>query len=185
MHTKRTKILAIDPGTRELGVAILEGEDLLFYGVKSVQKRRNPEEVLGEISRIIKQLIDFYAPSILAIEKVISIQKNASLLIVATDQIKAAARKEELVVNEYEPKLIRRFICQTGKATKREVANHLARKYYELSQYADRKSRWEQLYYAKMFDAIAVGLICSIELADSQNGEDNPYKSSFVNNGRP
>jgi crossover junction endodeoxyribonuclease RuvC len=144
MHTKRTRILAIDPGTRELGVAILEGEDLLFYGVKTVQRRTTPEEVLREITRIIKQLIDHYAPAILAIEKVFLIQKNASLLIVATDQIKAAARKEGLVVYEYEPKVIRKFICQTGKAIKREVAKHLTQKYYELYQYLNRKSRWER-----------------------------------------
>lgn len=160
MHIKRNRILAVDPGTRELGVAILEGEDLLFYGVKTVQKRTTPQEVLWEITRIIKQLIDYYAPAILAIEKVLLIQKNASLLIVATDQIKAAARKEGLAVYEYEPKLIRRSICQTIKATKREVARHLTRKYCELNHYLNRTSKWEQLYYAKMFDAVALGLCC-------------------------
>lgn len=185
MHTKRTKILAIDPGTRELGVAILEGEELIYYGVKTVQRRTTPQEVLGEITRIIKQLIDRYAPSILAIEKVISIQRNSSLLIVATDQIKAAARREELVVYEYEPKVIRKFICQTGKATKREVAKHLARKYYELSQYLNRKSKWEQLYYAKLFDAISVGLICCTQLTDGQKNENHSYKTPSINKGQP
>lgn len=184
MPTKRTRILAVDPGTRELGVAILEGEDLLFYGVKTVQKRMTPQEVLREITRIIKRLIDYYAPSILAIEKVFLIQKNASLLIVATDQIKATGRKEGLYVYEYAPKVIRKFICQTGKATKREVARHLTRKYYELSHYLNRTSRWEELYYAKMFDAIAVGLICYTELAASRSSENQPYKFSSANKGQ-
>lgn len=184
MHTKRARILAIDPGTRELGVAILEGKDLLFYGVKTVQKRTTPQEVLREITRIIKQLINYYAPSILAIEKVFLTQKNASLLIVATDQIKAVGIKEELAVYEYAPKVIRKFICQTGKATKREVARHLTRKYYELSQYMDRKSRWEQIYYSKMFDAIAVGLICYTELANTQSSDNHSYKTSFADKGQ-
>jgi Holliday junction resolvasome RuvABC endonuclease subunit len=185
MHIKRTRILAVDLGTRELGVAILEGDNLLFYGVKTVQHRTTPQEVLQKITQIIKQLIDYYVPSILAIEKVLLIQKNASLLIVAADQIKAAARKEELVIYEYEPKVIRRFICQTGKATKREVAKHLARKYYELNQYLNRTSRWEQIYYAKMFDAIAVGLVCCTELAEGQKNENHSYKISSINKGQP
>ncbi len=164
-----------------MGVAILEGQDLLFYGVKTVRKRTTPQEVLREIARIIKQLIEYHAPSILAIEKVALIQENASLLIVATEEIKAAARKEELAVYEYEPKVIRKFICQTGKTTKLEVARHLTRKYYELSQYLNRTSRWEQLYYSKMFDAIAVGLICYTELAASRNSEDRSFKFSSAN----
>jgi len=184
MHIKGARILAIDPGSRELGVAVLEGEDLLYYGVKTVRKRTTPQEMLQEITWSIKQLIDYYVPSILAIEKVFLIQKNACLLIVATEQIKAAARKEELAVYEYEPKVIRRLVCQTGKATKREVARHLTRKYYELSRYLNRKSRWEQLYYAKMFDAIAVGLICYAELADSRNSEIHSYKFPSTNKGQ-
>jgi crossover junction endodeoxyribonuclease RuvC len=160
MHTKHTKILAIDPGTREIGVAVLEGEALVYYGVKTIRNRKRPQQVLGEASRIVKRLIEDYQPSVLAIEKMFLIQKNASLLIVVADEIKATAQAVGLAVYEYSPTTVRKRICQTGKATKRAVAGIIASRYLELARYLKGKSKWEELYYANMFDAIAVGLAC-------------------------
>src|SRR6185503_15122964 len=114
MLTKPTKILAIDPGTREIGVAVLENEDLLYYGVKSIRNRKRPQQVLGEVARIIERLIEDYKPSVLAIEKMFLIQKNGSLLIVVADEIKAAAQAVGLGVYEYAPTTVRKFICQSG-----------------------------------------------------------------------
>ena len=37
---KKQRILAIDPGTRELGFAIMEENDLIYYGVKTLKKKR-------------------------------------------------------------------------------------------------------------------------------------------------
>ena len=54
MHTKPTKILAIDPGTREIGVAVLEGEALVYYGIKTIRNRKRPQQVLQEAARIVR-----------------------------------------------------------------------------------------------------------------------------------
>lgn len=160
MHIKTNKILAIDPGTKELGVAVLEGEELLYYGVKTIRKRARPQQVLLETTRIINSLIADYRPAVLAIEKMFLIQKSASLLVVAAEEIKAAAREKGLEVFEYSPTFVRKFVCDSGKATKREVAQVIVRRYPVLSRYLNRQSKWEQIYWANMFDAIAVGLTC-------------------------
>lgn len=164
MHTKPTRILAIDPGTREIGVAVLEGEALTFYGVKTIRNRKRPQQVLNEAARIVNRLIEVYQPSILAIEKMFLIQENASLLIVVADEIKATAQAAGLTVYEYAPTVIRKHICQTGKATKRAVAGIIASRYLELARYLKGRSKWEELYYANMFDAIALGLTCHQQL---------------------
>jgi crossover junction endodeoxyribonuclease RuvC len=160
MHTKPIQILAIDPGTREIGVAVLEGEALVYYGVKTIRNRKRPQQVLQKAARIVKRLIEDYQPSILAIEKMFLIQKNASLLIVVADEIKATAQAAGLAVYEYAPTTVRKRICQTGKATKRAAAGIIAGRYTELIRYLKGRSKWEELYYANMFDAIAVGLTC-------------------------
>lgn len=160
MHTKPTRILAIDPGTREIGVAVLEGEALLYFGVKTIRNRKRPQQVLQQATRIVKRLIEDYKPTILAIEKMFLIQKSGSLLIVVADEIKATAQAAGLTVYEYAPTVIRKRICQTGKATKRAVAGIIAGRYFELARYLKGKSKWEELYYANMFDAIAAGLTC-------------------------
>jgi len=168
MPTNATKILAIDPGTREIGVALLEGEDLLYYGVKSIRNRKRPQQVLNDAANIIGRLIDIYNPSVLAIEKMFLIQKSASLLIVVADEIKATAQAAGLSVYEYAPTTVRKLICQTGKATKRAAAHIIADRYVELARYLKGRSKWEELYYANMFDAIAVGLACYQQLLANQ-----------------
>src|ERR1041384_4687064 len=112
MHTNRMKILAIDPGTREMGVAVLDGQQLVYYGVKTIRRQPSPAEVLHRIQEITASLIVRYRPNILAIEKMFLIQKSASLLVVAAEEIKATARQHGLAVYEYAPTVVRKLICQ-------------------------------------------------------------------------
>src|SRR5581483_10816346 len=88
MHINRMKILAIDPGTREMGVAVLDGQQLVYYGVKTIRGRRTPSEVLRRIQKITASLIMRYRPTCLAVEKMFLAQKSASLLVVAAEEVK-------------------------------------------------------------------------------------------------
>jgi RNase H-fold protein (predicted Holliday junction resolvase) len=53
MHINRMKILAIDPGTREIGVAVLDGKTLIYYAVKTIRGQRNPAEILRRIQEVV------------------------------------------------------------------------------------------------------------------------------------
>jgi crossover junction endodeoxyribonuclease RuvC len=169
MHTNPIKILAIDPGTKEIGIALLSDGELLYYGVKTIRTRSSPGEILKQAQYIISRLIADYEPQYLAIEKTFMIQKSAALLNIAADEIKATAKREGLTVFEYAPLAVRKTICKTGKPTKKGVAKVIALLFPELIRYVQRQTKWETLYYANMFDAIAVGLCCHEELM-SQNG---------------
>jgi Holliday junction resolvasome RuvABC endonuclease subunit len=153
-------ILAVDPGTREVGFAVLQGETLLYYGVKTVTNRKAPSLVLETISGFIKGLIEKYEPSTLAVEKMFITQKNSALLYVAAEQVKAVAREGKIAIWEQSPSAIRKPLCRTGRATKREVAKLVADRYPELARYYNRSKHWEIEYYANLFDAVAVGLVC-------------------------
>jgi Holliday junction resolvasome RuvABC endonuclease subunit len=160
MHTDTSRILAINPGTRFLGVAVLQEEELLYYAVKTVKGAKTPLEVLQKIAVIIKQYIEDYQPSVLSIEQMLPTQKSASLLVVAAEEIKATAKAEGLAIFQCEPTAARQHICKIGKATKQRAARAIAEKYVELRRYLEGRTKWEALYYARMFDAIAVGLYC-------------------------
>lgn len=162
---KTERILAIDPGTRLMGVAILEGRELLYYGVKTIRRPKSPREILSEAARIIQNLIAFYQPTTLAIEKTFFIQKSASLLMVLTEEIKATAQKAGLKVYEFVPTTIRKQICKSRKATKRQTADCIASLYPELARYLSNPTKWEELYYLNLFDAVAVGLFGYYEIA--------------------
>ncbi len=153
-------ILSIDPGTRELGFAVLQGETLLYYGIKTVTNRKAPSLVLETITGFIKGLIEKYEPSTLAIEKMFITQKNSALLYVAAEQVKAVAREQKITIWEQSPSAIRKRLRESGRATKREVAKLIADRYPELARYYNRTKHWEIEYYSNLFDAVAVGLVC-------------------------
>ena len=62
MPIKATKILALDPGARELGVALFQDTDLLYYGIKTVNRRKTVQAVAREVGRIVSRLIARYQP---------------------------------------------------------------------------------------------------------------------------
>jgi Holliday junction resolvasome RuvABC endonuclease subunit len=173
MPIKFTRILAIDPGSKEIGLAVLEGDELVYYGVKTIRKRTAPEVILSEAERAVGQIIREYEPLVLAIETIPLIQTNAAFVVAVAERIKKTAKQEGLRILEFSPAFVRRSMCRTGKATKRKVAEVVAGRYPELAQYFDRKTYWEQLYWAKLFDAVAIGLVCSEHISgDKPSSED-------------
>ncbi len=168
MPNNSSTILAVDPGTREMGVAVLSDGELLFYGVKTVTDRRNPLIVLDAISRCIRNLLEKYRPANLAIEKMFVTQKNSALLVVVAEQVKAVARDAKLPIYEYAPTTVRKRLCQTGRATKRETAEVIAARFPELNRYYHRTKAWERDYYSNLFDAVAVGVVCEEDLAENE-----------------
>jgi crossover junction endodeoxyribonuclease RuvC len=167
MSNHPSTILAIDPGTRELGFAVMRGKSLLYYGVKTVTNRKSPGAVLEIVSVFIRHLIRKYRPTELAIEKMFVTQKNSALLTVVAEQVKAVVRESQIPVYEYAPKAIRKRLCQTGKATKREAAQILANRFPELNRYFLRSRQWERDYYANLFDAVAIAVICAEDLEET------------------
>ncbi len=90
------------------------------------------------------------------------------MLYVTAEQIKAVAREQGIQIWEQPPLTIRKRLCQTGRATKREAAKIIADKYPELLRYYNRQRFWEQEYYSNLFDAVAVGLVCLDDLRVTQ-----------------
>jgi Holliday junction resolvasome RuvABC endonuclease subunit len=160
MLTTPTKILAIDPGTKELGVAVLADERLEFYGVKTFKQRQPPHVLLASIARYITALLVEYHPAILAIEQTYHIQRQAALLNIVALEIKQTALQNGLAVYAYAPRQVRQWIGQPGKGTKQDVAQGLAARYPELAHLLRQPTKWEALYRAHIFDAVAVGLFC-------------------------
>lgn len=164
MPTKPPTILAIDPGTKEIGVAVFSGAGLCYYAVKTIKRRRPPQVLLAEISSYVIRLIQGYRPQTLVIEKTFLIQKSAALLNVAATEMKQTARQHGLAVCEYAPVEVRRAICQSENATKRETALRIVKRFPELAHYLNQPTRWGELYWANVFDAVAVGWVYLSEM---------------------
>jgi len=164
---RKVKILCIDPGTREMGVAFLEDWELLDYGVKTIKrdlislakKPRNRKALFRHLEEIITRLIEEKSPDIIAIEKnLFSQNRNNLILALAVAKIKEIAKREKVSVVEYNPRTVRKTICNNGNATKKELARTIAMDYPELKVYLESDKKWKQRYWQNIFDAIAVGL---------------------------
>ncbi|OLE55410.1 MAG: hypothetical protein AUG51_02835 [Acidobacteria bacterium 13_1_20CM_3_53_8] len=164
---KETTILSIDPGTRNIGVAVLVAGELTYYAVKIIRTRRTFQEGCGGVVHTIRELIREHQPDILAIKQPLIIQQSAVSLAQVIREIKKTSQQEGVTVYEFAPKIVRQFICGTDKATKRQLAERIASQYVELTRYLKGQSKWEVLYYGKLFDAIAVGLTCCYGSIDS------------------
>ena len=160
MPKQNSKILAIDPGTREIGIAFLEDEKLIYHGVKVVKDRKSPHEKLKEGRKIILRLIKDFNPQSLVVEKAFFAQnRNASLLNVFVDEIKAIGRRKNLKFISYAPSTVKKYICGNGRASKEEVAKVVVAKYPELKVYLTQDRAWKEKYHQNMFDAVALGIM--------------------------
>ena len=62
MPAKKIKILAIDPGTREMGYAHLENKDLIDFGVKYLRHNRKLQGMFIYLAEVINRLISEKRP---------------------------------------------------------------------------------------------------------------------------
>ena len=158
MRRKNDRILAIDPGSREMGVVVLEDSELIHHGVKSLKTFR-PEAVLRQaVTEILNKLIVEYDIKSMVVENGWFSQERSPLFQTVFRTIKEVARKRNLKLETFAPKTIRKFICADGKATKRRTARILATQYPLLEIYLEQNYRWKEKYWLNVFDALAAGL---------------------------
>jgi activator of 2-hydroxyglutaryl-CoA dehydratase len=65
MGKDKTRILAIDPGTRHMGVALLEDGKLIYHGVKVIKKQKTPHATLKEARKVVLRIINDLKPDVL------------------------------------------------------------------------------------------------------------------------
>jgi len=160
MPKSKSKILAIDPGTKYMGVALLDNGALIDCGVKVIKNRRSPHEILWACRRIILRIIRDFQPDILVFEKTFFAQnRNTALLNVLGDEIRNIGRRKGLQVLSYAPSTMKKAICGNGRASKEEVARVVASKYPELRVFLTQDRKWKERYHQNMFDAVALGII--------------------------
>ncbi len=166
-HLRR--VLAVDPGTRYMGVAVLDGTDLIYYGVKSFKGQRPAIRLLQATRAALHDLIERYEPSVLAYEKTFFVQAKASALLqVQEAEIKAVGKDAGLALAGYSPGRVRKLLCEDGKATKEKVAQVLARQFPELAGYRGPMSARRARYWLNMFDALAVAVVSAEEIAEER-----------------
>jgi Holliday junction resolvasome RuvABC endonuclease subunit len=160
MGKKNTeRILAIDPGTRNIGFALLDKRQLVHYGVKTIPQMNSPHDKLREGRKILLMLINDLGPQMLIVEKTFfANNRNSALLNVFADEIKAVGKRKGLNVQSLAANSVRKLICGNGAASKDDVARAMVSRYPELKPFLTSDRRWKERYHRNMFDAVALGI---------------------------
>ena len=169
MPKTSTSILAIDPGTRLMGVAYLDDGKLFYHSVKVIARGRSPQETLQRVKAVILRLIEDLSPRTIAVEKTFfSKNRNAALLNVLFDEIHSIARKKGIQFVSYAPATVKKFTCGNGRATKKEVATVIVSKFPELKAYLTQDREWKERFHQNMFDAVALAVMTAAHATEQR-----------------
>ena len=158
MRKNKIKILAIDPGTKHMGFAAFEGIELVDYGVKTI-RQGSETIILKHLEEIISRLIKEKKPDYFVLERNSFSQiKQNYRLTMAISKMKHIAKKRGVLVYEYDPRTIRKEICNDGNASKKRVAQTVVSSFDELNVYLQSNKVWVLRYYLNLLDAVAIGM---------------------------
>lgn len=122
------RVLGIDPGLNRTGYAILEQSQrkpsLREGGVVRSTKELPLAERMHEIATGLREILDEYSPSVVAIEQVFShvqFPKTAILMAHARGVILLTAAERKLPVVHYTPTQVKRLLTGSGHAGKEQI----------------------------------------------------------------
>lgn len=151
--------LCLDPGTKEMGIAVLSGRELLDYRVKTFRNGRKVHELLTQARDTMVQLLKEIQPQTVVIERPFFAQtKRSALLTFLVQELHGQLSGKPVRVADYGPRQVREILLDDPKATKRDIARYVAKRFPELQQHLHFGDFWREKYWSHIFDAVALGL---------------------------
>ena len=150
-------ILALDPGTRELGYAVLRGPHLVDSGVLTL-RHVPPERRLARVREALERWIRADSPDVLVIEHIPTRPSGLQLGLPSLGRLlRRLGRANRIALATYSAKAVRRTLLNNGWAGKPEVVEPLVGRHPQLRVYRGQNRKWKDRYWHNMFDAIALG----------------------------
>lgn len=158
MKHRNQTILAIDPGTRELGYAVIAGRKLVDYGVVPLRRIPKDQRLAVAKSRI-AELVKTHRPGTLVVEKTyrhpVPWLNDLHRITLAARRL---ARARRIGFFTYAPQAVRQTVAGNGKAKKPEAAVVVAHRFPQLRLLLAQDRRWKERYWLNALDAAGLGL---------------------------
>jgi len=157
MFQESINILSVNPGTKYLGFAVFQDQDLVCWGVKvfkgkwSEKKRRTAESA-------IQNLIDRYHVRILVLKK-LHLSRSSRNLNFFVASIKKLADKKSVKLCLYSIGDIKENLAVGRRVNKIGVAEMMTTRYPFLIHELEREKKHKNPYFVRMFEAIAAGIL--------------------------
>ena len=121
---KPDRILAIAPSTRGFGFAVLEGDALIDWGVKSVKGDKNAESL-----KRVNELIECYLPAVLVLPNISNQSRRSERIRELSQKIIVMSKTHEVRVVTRSRKQVSEALSADRALTKHEIAEILAKRF--------------------------------------------------------
>ena len=155
---KNETILALDPGLRELGFAVMTGPKVVASGVRPLYLTPSRFRV-GEARRTLLQLLKAHRPQLVILERTNTHPTGTfnSVHLLARSLLRMCIRRG-IRTATYATQTVRKAITGNGNAPKREVAKILAARFPSLHVYVTQDKKWKERFWQNLFDALALAV---------------------------
>lgn len=149
-------LLAVNPGTRYLGIALFDGTCLIDWRVARI-RAGSPDGKSARVTTIIEAAIERYRPHILVAKKPHP-RRTSVLLDRLTLDITQLGVHHGLRVYSFTTAAAARLLSPERPASKRALAEHIAAEYPMLKQELDTELAARHAYHMRMFEAVGLGM---------------------------
>lgn len=157
MLQKISKNLIINPGTRYLGLAAFESQDLVYWGVK-VFKGKWSKQKMKNVKTVVNGLVKHYRIDMIVLKK-ITASRSSTNLNCLVESIEKLARQERIKISFYSLEDIKKRLAGGARVNKMTIAELVVKRYPFLANELEREKKHKHFYFIRMFEAIAGGII--------------------------
>jgi Holliday junction resolvasome RuvABC endonuclease subunit len=162
MEIKTLKILSINPGSSYLGLAVFYGYELKDWGIKTLRYSSFQERIRCTQETILKY-IHQRAITVLAVKKLHPSRSSQNLNRLVL-KINEYAQDYSLPAYEYSLDEIKEFLLPEGHTNKLALMEEVVQRYSDLSLELQSEKNTKNHYSRRMFEAVAIGIVCSHHL---------------------
>ncbi len=168
MRNSSFTVLAVNPGTRYLGIAVVREDQLQDWRVK-VLKGTWSKGKLKKALAIISTCTLRYRPDCVVIKRLHPSRSSRGLNSLH-HQIQKLCLKKKLTCVHYTIKQLEAVFCPEERKNKRNLAEAVTARYPELTCELATEKRGRNPYHMRMFEAVALGAAGVHEITNQRNG---------------
>lgn len=168
MQKDQLNVLAVNPGSRYLGIAVFVGDELRDWAIR-LARRENIQALMSEY-------INHYGVHVVALKKFHPSRTSRELRNLISS-LQAIAKKAGLALREYSIGEVKDALLTEKRKNKRLLMKEVVERYPFLSNEFQQEEKNKNPYLIRMFETVGIGSVClseferSIQKAEKNNDE--------------
>ena len=152
------RIIGINPGTRYIGLAVIQDMNIFDWRVKLLEGPWSKKKI-DKVTGIISEYIDFYNLNTIALKK-LHPSRSSRYLKHLVERIKYFSKKRKLKVREYSIKEVEEVFLLDEKHNKKNLAEKMVSLFPCLAHELRKEKSNKNRYHMRMFEAVALAACC-------------------------